>query len=116
MDRNLTLCLDLPKLIAMRHPIHNITIRRATGDDYTALARLAALDSAHPLGRDALIAEVGDEPWAAIELADGRVIADPFRATGDLVELLQLRAARMREDEPVVRRALGRLRLRSATA
>ena len=32
---------------------------------------------------------------AALSLADGRVIADPFTSTGELVELLRLRARQM---------------------
>jgi hypothetical protein len=72
---------------------HTITIRRATADDASALRRLAALDDAQaPAAQpDVLIAEDAGEPVAAITRC-GRAIADPFRRTGELVELLQLRA------------------------
>ena len=88
-----------------------VTIRRATEADRATLERLAALDSARtPLG-DVLIAEVGDEALGAIEVASGATIADPFRPTAELVELLSLRAARLRGAPD--RRGL-RLRLRAA--
>jgi hypothetical protein len=101
---------------AMTTTIHNITIRRATDSDYAQLFRLAALDSARPLAGDVLVGEVAGEPWAAIELADGGVIADPFRPTTEVVELLRLRFTLMRSERRVGGRRLGRLRLRSATA
>jgi hypothetical protein len=89
----------------------SVTIRRATAADRVALERLAALDSAPaPIG-DVLMAAVGDEAVAAIELAGGATIADPFRPTAELVELLGLRAAGLRA--PTTRR---RLRLRPPAA
>lgn len=89
-----------------------IGIRRATAADRAALERLAALDSARVPAGDMLIAEVGGEPQAAIEIATGAAIADPFRATRMLVELLDLRAARLRAGADVRRRRW--LRSRSA--
>lgn len=68
-----------------------VTIRRATPADAPALARLAALDSG-PLPQAALVAEVDGVLWAARSLTDGAVVADPFRWTADLVELLHERA------------------------
>ena len=89
-----------------------IVIRRATQADRSVVERLAALDSAPvPFGA-ILIAEVHDEPQAAIEIASGATIADPFRPTAHLVELLSLRAAGLRETK-VPRRRLA-LRSRSA--
>jgi len=73
-----------------------VTIRRATAADRAALERLAALDSARAPVGDVLIAEVGAEAVGAIEVASGSTIADPFRPTAELVELLSLRAARLR--------------------
>jgi hypothetical protein len=64
--------------------------------DEMALGRLAALDGARPLAGEVLVAEVGGELWAAVSLADGRVIADPFRATRVARELLALRARHLR--------------------
>lgn len=72
-----------------------IVIRTARQDDEPALLRLAALDSAAALRGEILVADVDGRPLAALSLADGRVIADPFELTADLVELLQTRARLM---------------------
>jgi hypothetical protein len=72
-----------------------LTIRPAFPDDAGALARLAALDSARVPAGALLLAEVDGMPWAAIALDSGRVIADPFRPTAALVELLARRAAQL---------------------
>jgi hypothetical protein len=74
-----------------------VTIRRASEADASLLGRLAALDSSHPPVGDALIAEVAGEPWAAIGVADGHAVADPFHPSADAVELLRLRARGLRE-------------------
>jgi hypothetical protein len=74
-----------------------IVIRRAGAADIRVLARIAALDSAQVPGADSLIAEVGGVPVAALDLADGHVVADPFAPTADVVELLRLRASRVRK-------------------
>ena len=74
-----------------------------------ALERLAALDSAPAPVGDVLLAEVDHAAVAAIELAGGATIADPFRPTAELVELLGLHAAALRA-APTRRR----LRLRPA--
>jgi hypothetical protein len=73
-----------------------VTIRRATEADRMTLERLATLDSSQAPAGDVLIAELGDEALGAIEVASGAAIADPFRPTAELVELLSLRAARLR--------------------
>jgi hypothetical protein len=70
-----------------------LTIRHADASDTGALVRLAALDSASPLTGDALLAEVGGELWAAVEVDSGAAIADPFRPSGELVDLLRLQAS-----------------------
>ena len=69
-----------------------LVLRRSTADDEQALARLARLDSA-PRPRGAmLVAEVDDRIVAAVPSAGGPAIADPFRPTADIVELLQAQA------------------------
>jgi len=73
-------------------PSQAIVIRTASRDDARALARLAALDSQAPLGGHALLVEVDGVAHAALEPASGRVVADPFHRTADLVALLRLRA------------------------
>src|SRR5262245_48387435 len=73
-----------------------VTIRRARPDDATALAQLAALDSAAPLDGEVLVAEVGGELWAALALDGGRMISDPFRRAAEARALLRLRAELLR--------------------
>ena len=68
-----------------------VTIRRARAEDSALLAALAALDSASPLGGEAIVAEVGGAPVAAAELRSGRTIADPFIRSAEIVGLLRLR-------------------------
>jgi hypothetical protein len=89
-----------------------IAIRRATEVDRPAIDRLAALDSTTAPSGEILIAEVDHEPQAAIQVATGATIADPFHRTAHLVELLSLRAAGLR----TVTRTPRRLRLRANTA
>jgi hypothetical protein len=91
-----------------------LTIRRADAQDAGALVRLAALDSASPPTGEALVAEVDHEVWAAVELDSGAAIADPFRPSGDLVDLLKLRASLVNGGEKVERGRLGRLLPRAA--
>lgn len=73
-----------------------VIIRSAIGSDGAALHRLAALDSARvPVGR-LLVAESDGALVAAHAPLSGATIADPFRHTADVVELLQLRGAMLR--------------------
>jgi hypothetical protein len=69
----------------------NITVRRSTSADESALTRLAALDSASPPRGPALVAEADSRMLAALPLGSGRAIADPFEPTAEAVALLELR-------------------------
>ena len=70
-----------------------ITIRAAYADDELALRRLAAVDSADAVPpAPLLLAELDGELRAALSLADGSVIADPFVRTAEVLELLRVRA------------------------
>jgi len=91
-----------------------LTIRRATAADAFALRRLAAIDSASPPTGDVLLAEMGNELWAAVSVETGAAVADPFRPSGDLVELLRFRAARVAGDDRAHRGAISRLLPRAA--
>jgi hypothetical protein len=73
-----------------------VVIRWAAEADRQALADLAALDGVRPREGEALIAFVGDEPWAAVFVADGRVVADPFRPSAQAAELLRVRGEHLR--------------------
>ena len=87
-----------------------VVIRAARGSDGDALESLARLDSQRPLAGDVLLAEQDGRLVAALDTE--RVIADPFRPTADVIELLRLRAGRSRHDS---RRRLARApRLRTA--
>ena len=84
-----------------------VTIRRATDADAFALRRLAVIDSASPPTGDVLLAEMGSELWAAVSVDTGAAIADPFRPSAELVELLRFRAERTAGHPHI--RPLGRL-------
>jgi hypothetical protein len=86
-----------------------LTIRRASGADEIALHELAQLDSSRAPHGDVLVAEVCSELWAAVEVESGAAVADPFRPSADLVELLRFRAEGVRGDQRVERRRLGGL-------
>ena len=70
-----------------------ITIRPATRGDGAALRHLAQLDSAPsvPAG-ELLVALEGGEMRAAVSVETGDAIADPFRATAEIVKVLRMRA------------------------
>jgi hypothetical protein len=74
----------------------SITIRRATVSDDADLERLARLDSQRPVAGPHLLALVDDEAVAAVSLPAGRVFADPFAASADVVALLRERADAIR--------------------
>jgi hypothetical protein len=76
-----------------------LALRIAGPADAAALRRLAALDDAPPLDAPVLLALLDGVAVAAISLLDGRVVADPFRPTADIVRLLVLRARQLTRDE-----------------
>jgi hypothetical protein len=73
-----------------------VLIRAARGSDGVALGRLAALDSANVPAGELLVAETDGALVAAHAPATGATIADPFRHTAQVVELLQLRGSLLR--------------------
>ena len=89
--------------------MENITIRVATAADELVVRRLAVLDSAFPPTGEVLLAEIGRELWAAVSVDTGHAVADPFRPSGDVVELLRLRASRLRGESPAQGRVLARV-------
>src|SRR4051812_29609797 len=92
-----------------------IIIRSPRPDEAFAVRRLAYLDSRRPLRGDLLVAFVDGEALAAVSLADGAVVADPFTHSADVVELLRLRAQRPATlTSPARLRRAGGLRARLA--
>ncbi len=80
------------------HP-DGISIRRLGDDDRAEVERLAQLDSRRPPEGALLGLAVEGRLVAAISLATGESIADPFSRTGELRALLELRAAQLRRRE-----------------
>jgi hypothetical protein len=90
-------------------PRERLVLRRSGSQDAAALTRLAQLDGApRPVGA-VLVAELDGEIVAAVPFEGGRAIADPFRPTAELVELLRTRTRLLAEAVPA--RRLPRLRL-----
>src|SRR3954469_7917935 len=80
---------------ALAHIAPTVVIRAARGSDGPALRRLAALDSAELPARALLVAESDHEVVAALSVDTGDRVADPFRRTADVVDLLAYRARRL---------------------
>jgi hypothetical protein len=72
-----------------------LTLRLATAADHGALARLAELEESPRPAGPILLGELMQRPVAALSLCDGSVIADPFTATADVVELMRMRARQL---------------------
>jgi hypothetical protein len=86
----------------------DVTLRLAEATDTRRLRILAQLDSAPAPRGPMLIAEVDGRLRAALPLDGGEPIADPFRRSADLVELLRTRAAQLTGPERRVGAGAGR--------
>lgn len=69
-----------------------LTIREAGIADGDSLRRLAELDSARVPSAPVLVAEVGGQLRAAISIADGNVVADPFHHTQEVTDMIRIHA------------------------
>jgi hypothetical protein len=87
-----------------------VTLRFAFPDDEPEIARLAQLDSSDPPTMPVLLGEVGGQLRAALSLADGAVVADPFHPSTALVDLLRARAAQLRGTGSAPKRSLRSIR------
>jgi hypothetical protein len=76
-----------------------ITITQSTEADAPQVWRLAALDDRRAPDGPALLAYVDGELRAAVGLADGHAVADPFHPTAGIVDILRLRARLERVEE-----------------
>jgi hypothetical protein len=92
----------------------SITIRRATTEDRHAIQHVADRDTRRAPASDVLIAEVDGEVVAAKPLDGGEPVADPFRASAEVVRMLEIRAEHMRGADKVPADALSRRGLRRA--
>jgi hypothetical protein len=69
---------------------------RIAGDaDRELIGRIAALDSSQPIEGPTLIGEIDGIAVAVVSLTDGRAVADPFRRTAGLVDVMRARARAM---------------------
>ena len=85
-------------------PSEAVALRLCRVADDETLERLAILEGRPaPAGRY-VVAEVDGEVVAAVSLNSGSVLADPFRPTGHLLPLLELRASQL---APEARRSRG---------
>ena len=80
---------DQHRRAAWEHPV---TLRLARDAENAALDRLAQLDSRPLPPGPHLLGERDGRLEAAISLATGEVVADPFRRTAELCELLRCHA------------------------
>jgi hypothetical protein len=69
-----------------------VTVRLAEPADSAAVARVAGRDSQPLPPPPQLVAERGGEIEAVLSLSSGAAVADPFRPTAELVELLRYQA------------------------
>jgi hypothetical protein len=93
----------------------DFTLRFAHGGDSEALIHLAQLDSQREPTGALLVAESGAGIVAALPLAGGSPVANPFVRTAEAVDLLRLRRAQLaggkgRHRRGIHARATGRLR------
>lgn len=77
--------------------VEHVVIRSAVASDDAEVTRLAELDGGRPPAQGALVAELHGRLVAAIGVDGGRAVADPFKPTGDVVRLLELRASQLRQ-------------------
>jgi hypothetical protein len=72
-----------------------VSFRLARVSDEPSLERLAALEGREVPRGGQLVAEVNGEVVAAMPLAGGDTLADPFRPTAHLLPLMRMHAAQL---------------------
>src|ERR671910_2891951 len=91
-DQNRQRELEAHRLAAWQTPV---TIRLAAPADLVVLEQLAGLDSRPLPPGPHLVAERDGRIDAALSLATGELVADPFRPTAELCDLLRCHAGRL---------------------
>ena len=94
----------------MINMLNELVLRADRPTDEQALRQLAALDSVRPIKGRALLAEVDGRAVAAIGIDDGKVVADPFEHTAEVVEILKVRAERLEAKHESAHGLIDRLR------
>lgn len=98
-----------------------LTMRFGAACDDRALKDLADLDSARVPTAPLLVAELAGRVVAALSLADGSAIADPFTPTAEILVLLRVRATQLADTRRqrsvasrfALRRGMARLGVRA---
>ena len=88
-----------------------ITLRYSKDGDRERIAELAELDGRPAPSGEALLAEAEGRLVAAVGMSDDAVVADPFRPTADVVELMQMRVEQDHERRYGRGPLIGRLML-----
>src|SRR5215207_7845804 len=91
-DRDRHRRFEAHRLAAWQNPV---TVRLGAPADRVALERLAGRDSRPLPPGPHLIAERDGRIDAALSLATGKLIADPFRRTAELCDLLRCHGGRL---------------------
>lgn len=76
-----------------------VRIRWATPEDATRIDLLAQLDEAPIPPAPVLLGFVGDELWAAVSLSTGELVAEPFRASAEVAQLVLERGSQLTASE-----------------
>jgi hypothetical protein len=77
-------------------PYPSVTVRFSRVEDHAEIRRLEQLDGRRLPPEPTLLAEVDGHVVAARSLVTRALVADPFRPTATLVELLDLRSTHLR--------------------
>jgi hypothetical protein len=91
-------------------PTVGITIRRLGAEDAAAVTRLAQRDTARAPSGELIGAELDGHLVAAISTTTGEAIADPFRRTAEIVEMLRVRLSQLNARPTFRTRLLSLLR------
>lgn len=89
-----------------------ISLRLAATGDQVALEELAELSGRAKMHGPSIVAEVDGHIWAALPLAGGEALVDPFRPTAELRALMSVRAKQLSGDQPSLSQSAGWLRRR----
>jgi hypothetical protein len=88
---------DISAAVPVQDDPKRFTVRLAEPADDGVLSRLASLDSSRLPAGPLLVGEISGGIQAAVPVMGGRGIANPFVRTAELMTLLELRAAQLRE-------------------